>query len=147
MWCGRPGEESPSRDFPFGVLRDTLLPFLTFPPPEEEEVNYYIATKRTQFIWLTKLWWWLFIYLFLTFFFYIVCCRSRSGYDTSSGEDDEVAEYEQLAYQQTTVQARAVTHHPQGKHINKGRWTKEEVNSIEKEKEICQCIYPLDPQQ
>ncbi|XP_011698284.1 PREDICTED: myb protein isoform X2 [Wasmannia auropunctata] len=59
-------------------------------------------------------------------------CRSRSGYDSSSGGDSD-NEYKTPISQANQVQSSAQnqipsagTNYGQGKHINKGRWTKEE---------------------
>lgn len=56
--------------------------------------------------------------------------RSRSGYDSSSGGESD-NEYNAIAYRgadnQSQNQNTNTSSHGQGKHINKGRWTKEEV--------------------
>lgn len=68
----------------------------------------------------------------------IACFRSRSGYDSTSGGDSD-NEYNPSLNQENQVQSQAqnqvqnqisTTSHNQGKHINKGRWTKEEVRAI-----------------
>lgn len=51
-------------------------------------------------------------------------CRSRSGYDSSSGDESE-GEYPS-AYPANSTAATS-NNQPQGKQISKGRWTKEEV--------------------
>lgn len=60
--------------------------------------------------------------------------RSRSGYDSSSGGESDI-EYSTPVSQGNQVQNQAqtqiptnITNYGQGKHINKGRWTKEEVS-------------------
>ena len=60
--------------------------------------------------------------------------RSRSGYDSSSGgeSDNEYSTVSQGSQVQSQAQNQlpSVTNYGQGKHINKGRWTKDEVNHI-----------------
>lgn len=65
------------------------------------------------------------------------CFRSRSGYDSSSGDESE-SEYNAGSYPSNSNSANSGgtsnttstsgTSASHGKHINKGRWTKEEVN-------------------
>ncbi|XP_011304253.1 myb protein isoform X1 [Fopius arisanus] len=61
--------------------------------------------------------------------------RSRSGYDSSSGDESE-SDYNIQSYQANAHNANAPATvstgatAPQGKHINKGRWTKEEDNLL-----------------
>ncbi|XP_066589684.1 transcriptional activator Myb isoform X2 [Prorops nasuta] len=55
--------------------------------------------------------------------------RSRSGYDSSSGDESEVEQKPSICPSgsgQGTSGGTTVAGQPQGKHINKGRWTKEE---------------------
>lgn len=71
------------------------------------------------------------------FHYYVILyhSRSRSGYDSSSGGESD-NEYNTPVSQGNQVQNQAqnsistnITNYGQGKHINKGRWTKEEVSS------------------
>lgn len=64
---------------------------------------------------------------------YFLCffLRSRSGYDSSSGGESD-NEYNAIACRGAGNQSQNpnttnASSHGQGKHINKGRWTKEEV--------------------
>ena len=62
-----------------------------------------------------------------------VLFRSRSGYDSSSGGESD-NEYNVVACRGASNQSQNPTtanasNHGQGKHINKGRWTKEEVTT------------------
>lgn len=63
-------------------------------------------------------------------FFFVFDFRSRSGYDSSSGGESE-NEYGvsicRVGNNQSQNSAATNASNSQGKHINKGRWTKEEV--------------------
>lgn len=68
-----------------------------------------------------------------------MCSRSQSCYDSSSGGESDSEYFSRCNKEQSQVQNRAQnqvqdqipsTAPNQGKHINKGRWTKEEVRLL-----------------